>query len=117
MTTQRNTRSKSAQKYDTTPIEDPSMIGYTAFYRNIGEDKYENKKFSITSLGRTSYQPGCMETITNKDAKSEAQNWFTNNLNINQYERERLESTIQAKFKAVGIETIINNTLLTKLLS
>jgi hypothetical protein len=40
----------ATEKYSTNPTIDPNLIGFTAFYRPLAQ------KYSLTSLGETSYQ-------------------------------------------------------------
>lgn len=90
---------KDDDVYSENPTIDKTLIGYTAFYRNISGNQYENKKFSLTWLGSTTYQKS--GPITNN--VDSAKNWFLNNFTKQRPEFELLASQLTKQFSAKWI--------------
>ncbi len=112
MTTSRNERKSNTQSYyQEHAIPNKNIVGYTAFYRNYG-NQYGNIKYSMTSLGSTWSQ---VEPHTiSKDNKEYAKDWFLNNLQKNKYEVEKLAMSLEKQFTKQWVSVSLKNSDYTK---
>ncbi|MCX6823629.1 MAG: hypothetical protein NT085_00680 [candidate division SR1 bacterium] len=103
---QRTTWMTDKTTYNETPDINPNLIGYTAFYRDLGAS-YKNKKFSLTALGETTTQLSSPISDINK---TDAKKWFLGNFEVNEPEVEHLATSLEAKFKEKGVTIKLQET-------
>lgn len=117
LTYENNQRIKNTTPiYQDNPTPDKSLIWYTAFYRSV-KGGYENKKFSLTWLGSTSYQQKTdIPASVANDAKTRfIENFKTQNAEVALF-AEKMDQQLRAQWITIDL-TGNKNTNLFKLLN